>query len=78
MPRYFVDFQDGDTVQPDEEGSDLIGFEQARIEAIELLPQVARDELPDGEDRTFIVTVRDASHKALYRATLTFHGERLS
>lgn len=55
MPLYYVDFQDGDHFQPDEEGSELVNYEQARRAAIELLPQVARDELPDGEDRTFRV-----------------------
>ena len=78
MPKYFVDFQDGDVLHPDEEGSDLFGFEEAREEAIALLPQVARDKLPDGEHREFIATVRDESGVALYRASLIFHGERLT
>lgn len=78
MPKFFVDFQDGITIHEDDEGSDLLGFEQARNEAVAMLPQVARDELPDGEHREFVATVRDENGVALYRATLTFNGERLS
>ena len=78
MPKYFFDFQDGSLILPDEEGSNLSGFEEAREEAIALLPQVARDRLPDGEHREFIATVRDESGVSLYRASLIFHGERLT
>ncbi len=77
MPTFYVDFRDGDKFHRDEEGSELAGFEQARDEAIGMLPQFAKDELPDGEHREFIATVRDAEERELYRATLAFHGERL-
>jgi len=78
LPKYFIDLQDGDFAYPDEEGSDLAGFEEARNEAITLLSQVARERLPDGEHREFVTTVRDEGGIALYRASLTFYGERLS
>lgn len=77
MPKYFIDFQDGELVHPDEEGSDLPGFEDARIEAIALLPHMAKQKLPDGEYREFIATVRDEGGIALYRASLTFREKRL-
>ena len=77
MPCYFIDFRDGDDVVIDTIGSDVPGFEEARDEAIELLPQVAKDRLPDGEHREFVATVRDEAGTQLYRATLTFHGEKL-
>lgn len=42
-----------------------------------LLADVARERLQNKEDREFGVMVRDEAGKQLYRATLTFHGERL-
>ena len=78
MPRFFIDFRDGSTLHEDDEGSDLLGFEQARDEAVGWLSEVARDQLPDGEYREFVATVRDENGVALYRASLTFHGERLA
>ena len=78
MPKFFVDFQDEGTVHRDDEGSELADFEQARNEAIGMLPQIAKDELPNGEHREFVATIRDHTGVAIYRATLTFHGEWLS
>lgn len=78
MPHYFVDFQDGDKLQHDDDGMHVENFDQARDGAIRMLPQVAKEELPDGEHRRFAATIRDESGTILYRATLTFHGERLS
>ena len=78
MPYYFIDFQDGDDLQRDRDGHEMESFERARAEAVALLPQVAKDELPDGEHRTFAVTLRDEKGVAVYRATLTFRGERLA
>ncbi len=77
MPKFFVDFQDGEVIHPDEEGSDVAGFEQAMVQTIGMLLQIAKDELPDGEHRNFAATVRDESGVALYRAKLTFCGEVL-
>lgn len=77
MPYYFIDFQDGDDLQPDKDGYEMESFAQARAEAIASLPQVVKDELPDGEHRTFAVTLHDQEGVAVYCATLTFRGERL-
>ena len=75
MPRFFIDFRDGDTVHTDDEGSDHLSRDQARLEAVALLPEIARDELPDGEHRTFVATVRDETGHTVYQATLTFNGQ---
>jgi hypothetical protein len=77
MPRYFVDFQDGDEFHKDVVGIEYRDVKTARREAALLLPSIAKDELPDGEHRTFIATLRDRDGKALYRAILVFHGEIL-
>ncbi len=78
MPRFFVDFRDGDNFYKDEQGIDVADFEQARNEAIALLPQVAKDQLPDGEHHEFVATIRDEGDVMIYRASLTFHGDRLA
>src|SRR4051794_13534329 len=78
VPRYFFDFEDNGRLAVDEEGSDLDSIEQARSEAAGFLPAIAKDELPDGEDRVFVTTVRDEAGHALYRATLTYRGEWLT
>lgn len=75
MPLFYVDFQDGKTLHEDDEGRHLPSPEAARKEAIGMLPQVAKDELPDGEARDFCVVLRDRERRILYRATLTFRGE---
>lgn len=36
------------------------------------LPLMARDELPDGDQRTFIVSVRDETGQVVLRAALSF------
>jgi hypothetical protein len=77
MPRFFFDTHDGDHLTADEEGLDLDGIEQAREEAVRALPDLARDLLPDGDRRSFAVTVRDESGTALLTATLTLRVEPL-
>jgi hypothetical protein len=75
MPRFFFDTHDGDHLTADEEGLDLDGIEQARDEAVRALPDLAHDTLPDGDWRSFAVTVRDESGKAVLTATLTLRVE---
>ena len=78
MSHYFIDYQSVAGLQEDDEGSDLATFDQARKEAIGMLAQMANYQLPDGEHREFAAIVRDDKGTSLYRATLTFHGERLN
>ena len=48
----------------------------AQQEAVRTLPEIAKDALPDGENRDFIITVRDGSGPVL-RATLSLRVEKL-
>ncbi len=75
MPRFFFDTDDGDTLDHDDEGQELPGAEEARQAALDALPDMARDKLPDGDHRTFLVTVRDDQGIEIYRATLSLKGE---
>jgi hypothetical protein len=77
MPRYYFDVDDGETLTCDDEGLDLDDMEEARREAVRTLPEVAKDALPDGNERTFAVTVRDEARCPILRAQLKLTVDRL-
>ena len=74
MARYFIDTSDGDLSVPDDEGQDFDDDSAARNAAVSALPDIARDVMPDGDDRTFSAAVRNADGKIIYNAVLTFKG----
>ena len=74
MPRYFFDISDGDQTWFDCVGLELADMEAAKLAAVDALPDMARDELPDGEHRVFTVAVRNEEGVIGYRASLTFEG----
>ncbi|GEP07008.1 DUF6894 family protein [Methylobacterium oxalidis] len=77
MPRYFFDVHDGGP-QSDDTGTELASRDEARAKAKSLLPDIAREEIPKGDDQsTFTVLVRDENNHPVYSATLTFAGSRL-
>jgi hypothetical protein len=49
----------------------LEDIEAAKLLAEEALPEMAWDELPDGNQRTFIVSVRDEAGQVVLRAALS-------
>ena len=73
MPRYFFD----ENGARDQDGLDLFGREQARVQAVKALPDMARDVLPDGEALMLAVAVREADGPVFFRATLTLKCEWL-
>ena len=75
MPRFFFDTYDGDFFAPDNEGQDLEGIEAAKLQAQEALPDMASDKLPDGDQRVFIVSVRDEAGQVVLRVSLTLVTE---
>ena len=75
MPHYFFDTDDGDRSQRDEEGLDLPDAQAARTAALEALPDMVRDTLPDGDRRSFTATVRNQHGTVLYTVTLFPAGE---
>lgn len=74
MPRYFIDSSDGNFSHIDSEGVELGGHAAARILALDALPDMVREVLPDGDSREFSVSVRDAVGKVIYSASLTLTG----
>ena len=77
MPRFYFDLHDGNGFHRDEVGDECESFEEAREQAQVLLPDIAREELPDGDLHTFVCFVRDESGEVVYRGELTFRGTRL-
>jgi hypothetical protein len=75
MPRFFFDTYDGDFFAPDNEGQDLEGIEAAKLQAQEALPDMAEDKLPDGDQRVFVVSVRDEAGQVVVRVSLTLVTE---
>ena len=75
MPRYFFDVFDGEKLTRDEIGIELAGLEQVRIAAIDALPDIARDELPNGDQRLFSVEARDQENRVVFKASLNFKAE---
>ncbi len=75
MPRYFFDTSDGDRLIPDDEGIEMQDIEAAKAEAQRALADIAKDALPDGEQRTFVVSVRDEAGQVVVRAALSLMVE---
>jgi hypothetical protein len=76
MPRYYFDIRDGDGFHRDPVGDDFVDFEEARDHCQALLPDIAREELPDGELHTVLCDVRDDSERVVYRGEITYRGTR--
>ncbi|MGE0500876.1 MAG: hypothetical protein AB7I79_04355 [Rhizobiaceae bacterium] len=72
MARYFFDMFDGGSTAIDEIGIDCEGPWQVRARAIEALPEIARQELPDGDQRLFEIKVRDETGSAVFECSLRF------
>ena len=74
MPRYFFDVRNNSGFTRDEAGEEFVNFEEARAQAQALLPDIVREELPDGELHQISCDVRDDAGTLVYRGELTFRG----
>lgn len=75
MPRYFFDIDDGENQFRDDDGMEMPHLEAAGAEAVRVLPDVAREVLPDGDRRAFVSVVRDETGDVVFRATLSLVAE---
>jgi hypothetical protein len=66
LSRFYLDTNDGDLSL-----KDSVGHELADRLALETLPEMARDKLPDGDRRDFICNVRDNAGTPIFTATLS-------
>jgi hypothetical protein len=71
MSRYYFDIHDGHDFSSDEDGTDCKTLKDLSYQAVDVLPDIVREELPDGPLRTFSVKVRDDTGGYVFRATLT-------
>ena len=76
MARFYFDVVDGRGFHHDDVGDDFDGFDEAREQAQSLLPDIAREELPDGELHTITCDVRNETGRVVYRCELTLRGTR--
>ena len=76
MPRYYFDVRDAGGFHRDEVGDEFAGFEDARQHCQSLLPDIAREELPDGDVHTITCDVRNEAGRVVYRGEITYRGTR--
>jgi hypothetical protein len=70
MPRYFIDTSDQRHFVRDDFGGNYRDLEAAKAAAVDVLPDMARDELPDGDSRSFLAIVRSEDGDTLLQASL--------
>lgn len=78
VPRYFFDTDDGSGLVADEEGQDVAGLDRMRLLALDALPDIARDIIPDGDERVLSVRVRDESGTYVFEAFLSLKARWLT
>ena len=76
MTLYFFDLHDGDEQTIDDFGMEFDHFEEARNHAVSFLPDIAREELPNGPRRNFICDIRTEAGQVVYQAILKFRENR--
>lgn len=74
MPHYYFDTKNGTGLIRDEVGYDLPDHAAARAHGLDCLPDMAGDEIPDGDLHAFTVIVRNGDRQVIYVATLNLVG----
>ena len=75
--RFFFDTLNGETTILDSDGRELDSIEAARAEAVKALRDMARDSLPDSDQGTVVVRVRDETGETVLMAALTLSVQRM-
>lgn len=75
MPRYFLDYADGQICLQDQEGQCYRDLRAARDAAIAALPDIGREPPPDNGHRAFTAYVRDEAGTVLCTVTLNLAAE---
>jgi len=77
MPRLFFDTYDQDKLSQDEDGIDCDSKSDVQRRAVDALPDMARDVLPNGPDHDFRVQVRTANGEVIFSASLNLRSQWL-
>ena len=78
MPLYFFDSGDCDCFLRSDAGVELPGVQEARDEAIRLLPSIAHDMGSGYNGQDIVSMVRDERDQVIFRATLSLRTEWLA
>jgi hypothetical protein len=76
MPLYYFDIDDSGRDVPDTEGTELADLTQARGEALRMLGEVAKNELPNSDRSRFAISICSESGKPLLTVALSVRGEQ--
>ena len=74
MPIFYIDVYDNEMLARDEFGLELDNLDEAREQAIALLPDMARQGLPDGDAHDYTAVVRCPEGRIRYEARLSLRG----
>ncbi|HEX2017547.1 MAG TPA: hypothetical protein VGO17_01285 [Aurantimonas sp.] len=74
MPRYYFEIDDNGVMTPDEEGIECETLASVRDAAIDALPRMASDVLPDGDHHIITILVRDQAGRSIFKASLTLEA----
>ncbi len=77
MPRHVFDVRDGAGFHPDRFGDDSDSFADARQQCRTLLPDIAREERPDGERLDLSCDARDDARRVICRGESTYRGTQV-
>ena len=77
MPLYFFDSGDGECFLRSDVGVELSGLQEARDEAVRLLPSIAHDMGARYNGQDVVSMVRDERDQVVFRATLSLKAEWL-
>jgi len=70
LPTFYFDTFDGVHTNADSEGIECSSRQIVQDQAIDALPDMARELLPDGPNRMFRVDVRNEGGEVVFHATL--------
>ncbi|WP_409567214.1 DUF6894 family protein [Methylobacterium sp. E-016] len=73
VARYFFDIADGD-LRIDETGTECADLDAVRSAAMQILPEIARFEIGNGDRHTFTVIARDVGRRPVFTTTLSLTG----
>lgn len=71
MERFYFDLYNSEHSQTDRDGQLFATRERAGLEALRILQDVARDEMPDGNNLKITVKVRNEHSEQIFEASLT-------
>ena len=78
MPLYFFDSGEGECLLRSDTGVDLPGLQEARDEAVRLLPSIAHDLGTSYTGQDIVSMVRDERDQVIFKATLSLRAEWLA